>query len=104
MSDQIEIQDPGEVARQMLAGVPTAAPETPPATSAAPGADAGAAASAEIGVAGSPAIPADAPRDRSGQVFRPEIHRALADGKPFVNKRGYFMPVGKNGGRKPKGF
>ncbi len=104
MSDQIEVQDPGAIAREMLAGVPlSAADAPPPAVSAETGVDrSSAAASAENGAAGSLTPPApDAPRDARGHVFRPEFHRLGSDGKPFVNKHGLFMP---RGGRKPKNF
>lgn len=37
--------------------------------------------------------------DKSGAAFDPKRHKVHADGSPFVNARGYFMPIG---GRKPK--
>ena len=36
--------------------------------------------------------------DKGGHPFRPGFHRTNPDGTPFVNVRGFFMPIG---GRKP---
>lgn len=47
-----------------------------------------------------PAAPAPAPAsgpiltDRSGRSFNPATMKAHADGTPFVNRAGYFMPIG----------
>lgn len=83
--ENIEVQDPGTVAQEMLAGVPTAAPA--PAVSAVPGVERSpVAASAESG--------ADVPRDIGGHAFRKGFHRENADGTPYKNARGNFMPRG----------
>ena len=87
--------DPAQVAGDILANAAKAMPKPEKSAEAAP-----------AGSAPPPAesAPATAPTgpiitDKAGTVFDPKRHKSNPDGSPFVNARGYFMPIG---GRKPQ--
>lgn len=77
--------DPAAVVADVLAAAPVPPPAAAPAPASAPTSTAPT----------SPASPAAAAIvDRSGRAFDPTHHKTNADGSPFVNRLGYFMPRG----------
>jgi hypothetical protein len=88
-SEPAAILQPAAVAAQITAGAPRAAEKT-----------AGKPASGAAGPPGGAGETApEGPRDSLGRLFDAKRFRAVADGSPFLNKRGQFMP---RGGRKPR--
>jgi hypothetical protein len=86
---QPETLSPSAVAAELLAAEPATVPAAPAEPLALP---------APAAKAPLPAPEPNAPTDRNGNPFRRGFHRENADGTPFRNKHGFFMP---RGGRKP---
>jgi len=86
-----EILSPEKLTAACLAVAPRIGAVTAPAVPAAP--------TAEPPPVVAPVTHGPAPIDKAGRLFDPKHYRANADGSPFLNAKGYFMP---RGGRKAK--
>jgi hypothetical protein len=90
MSEPTDIIQPAAVAAQITADAPRAEEKTAAKPESA---------AVEPPAGGSDATAPDGPRDSLGRLFDPKRFRANADGTPFLNALGRFMP---RGGRKPR--